>query len=1006
MIDMDSSGPAMHGKAPSLLDLGMRLHVPYNNDFGLIEKLIPYAPYIRSIYLPCNHNVLGSGRNEGRATNRNWDSYDAEVKDIAKIVAPHGIKVNMLLNSLHVSADILNNFQSSALYRYLKKYEFSDVEWLTVANIQLAMLLRRHFPRFKLDVSVLALIDSVKRAQYWYDLVRPDLFCLDLDRSKDLHLIENITLRTGVPVKVLVMDFCLPDCPYKPWHYIHNALKEENPFSCWQLRADKPWYYYKGRSIPPYYLGRYAGLIHDIKIVERNSDSETILRNVLHYAKQSDSRYMLPDGGIVQAGVMPPAISPSVDKLYYNLNSKHPLFKPLPDNVFDQTLGCDLNCGNCTFCYDVWKDEWQVRENYELLAGYVREMFTDPASQRYYLGLLDNLHGQRHNVAFIAAIRAMEEYVEEPFRTVLDYFLGLALIELKSPLADVYIKRLNVPELCEHLRQMQVVCRGQEVITYTDFDPYDTNSFVYLQRLVLDASSDSSARYNLIETYLRMREEKSAQELLESVELDEEMLKRFCLAAFDSSCYDIVILLTEHLENVAGLSAPLCARLSVVRQFSRLMKGLAQEEGALSFLGTSSSYSQKENFAHLFLNNMCNGVRPNRHELEVLAVYCVTLQTEKYRAFAKMIYDFYLTLFPDQLNVLTKFQELLFDMNKRTEADEVSNVIDRLNLKNRGELDRLSDVKSSLNGQTYMTNTQAAQQEQFLFVDAPPLVRKKETDRFRGHPVSKRMLELIDTLGGSYRIERSFKFIRNHLLCNRFIVTVPLWEGNVCHNQAVSMICRELAMPESYYNYFVQQILVAKKVHFGFEENGKDSVLKVYLEFPYDHSQQLQAVSLSDPWLLLLGFKWDPHAPGARRVISRYSGLPSYTPQQVHALVTERFPHTQGGIILPLVTSILKMYDNSAPNLPMWYLDVTEEGTPRQSFDVKTYRARLQISHILPMLRDLCRHYNIPAHQAESYFNTIKGHKFGHLSCGIGRDGEEYIAIYHEVFGQSESSLL
>jgi len=198
----------------------------------------------------------------------------------------------------------------------------------------------------------------------------------------------------------------------------------------------------------------------------------------------------------------------------------------------------------------------------------------------------------------------------------------------------------------------------------------------------------------------------------------------------------------------------------------------------------------------------------------------------------------------------------------------------------------------------------------------------------------------------------------------------------------------------------------AKKVHFGFEENGEGSVLKVYLEFPYVHSVHMQAVAASDPWLLLLGFKWDPYYPSSRFVISRYLGLPSYTPQQIHAKVATRFPHTNGSIIMPLVTAILKMCDKKAPNQPIWYLDVTEEGTPRQSFDIKTYRARLQICHLLPLLHDLCRHYNIPVHQAESYFNTIKRHKFGHLSCGIGRDGEEYIAIYHEVFGQSESSLL
>ena len=1035
---------------PSLLDLGMRLHLPYNNDFGLIEKLIPYAPSIKSIYLPCNHTILGSGRYEGRTINRNWENYDAEVKDIAKIVAPYDIKVNMLLNSLHVSSDILNNFHGSALYRYLKGYEESDVEWLTIANIQLAMLVRRYFPRFKLDVSVLGLIDTVKRAQYWYDLVRPDLFCVDLDRSKDLSLIRNITTLTGVPVKVLVMDFCLPDCPYKPWHYIHNALKEENAFSCWQIRADKPWYYYKGRSIPPYYLRRYAGLIQDIKIVERNSDTETILRNIQHYAENSDSRYMIFNGGVVKEGDSPPAISSSVDKLYFNLNSKHPLFKPVPEYVFERTLTCDLNCGVCRFCYEAWKDEWQVLEDYELLAGYLRNAFPDMATQRYYLSLLDTLHGQRHNVSFIEAIRLMMEYVEAPFKPLLEYFSGLAFIELKSHLADSCINRLYVPKLREHLRQIQVLYQDHDVICYTGYDQYDKNSFVYLRVLAIAARSDRYANYHLIEYYLRMREEQAAWDLIRLLDPDEKLLERFALFAFNNSSYDIVSRLTEQLDLFIRLSNPLRARLLVIRQFSRVMKGLAPEKNHPYVFTPSSRYGQKENFACLYLESHINGVIPSLNAREALLSYAVSLQSLKSLALAKKVYDLLLIMDTEHLTILKKYHQLLLDMNSRAGADDVSNRIDLLYLKSRNELDRNEriarkgeryealakcyyDIKDFENAALFASklvdidpNLSVAwsillqslknigdgarfaefsrlqamlQQKQSVLADTRLLVRRRETEIFRGHMVSKRLLDLIDGLGGSYRVERSFKFIRNRFLSNRFIVTVLLNEPNASRNQEIFAMCRALAVPENCYNLIIQHISSAVKVHFGFEDAGGYSLLKIYLEFPYNHSRRIQGTASDEPWLLLLGFKWDPSTP-SRSVISRYSGLPSYTPRQIHAKIATSFPQTSGSIILPFTTAILKMCDNRSPNQPMWYLDVLDEGTLRQSFDVKTYRVRLPLAHLLPLLQDLCRRMNIPAQQFEAHFDTIRDHKFGHLSCGIGRDGEEFLAIYHEVHGQ------
>lgn len=684
---------ALQGKAPSLLDLGMKLHVPYNNDFALIDRLLPFAPYIRSIYLPCNHTVLGSGRYEGRATNRNWENYDAEVKEIAEIVAPHGIKVNMLLNSLHIPSDILNNFQGSALYRYLKEYENSTVEWLTVANIQLAILLRSFFPSFKLDVSVLGLIDTVKRAQYWFDLVHPELFCVDLDHSKDLNLIKNITALTGVPVKVLVMDFCLPDCPYKPWHYIHNSLKEENAFSCWQIRADKPWSYYKGRNIPPYYLSRYEGLIKDIKIVERNSDTDTILRNIRHFAESSDSRYMIANGGVVQEGNRSPVISSSVDKLYYNLNSKHPLFKPLPENIFERTLTCDLNCGVCTFCYDSWKEEWQVREDYELLAGFVRRNCPEPASLRFYLGLLDTLHGQRHNVVFIESIRLMEEYVEEFFKQILNYFSGLAFIEFKSPLADNYINRLDAPELREQLHRVQVSYSDNDVIRYTSFDQHDNNSFVSLHQLSIAAESDTYACYHLVEYYLKMREETTSQHLLESLEMDDDLLERFILAAFNSGCYDTVIRLTERLDTVIPPSGSLYARLIVTRLFSKMMRGEATKEDFLPSFVPSTMYGEKENFAHLYLNALYNDICPNSNELEVLADYAAALQSQKSRARAKMVYAFILKHDPQNLTLLKRYHQLLLDSNNSAEAAVVSSTIDQLYRLNGDELSQIERIQ-------------------------------------------------------------------------------------------------------------------------------------------------------------------------------------------------------------------------------------------------------------------------------------------------------------------------
>ncbi len=1051
MSESISRTAAGHVYRSAPTDTAMRLHVPYNNDRALIDRLIPYASHIRSLYLPCNHTVLGSGRYEGRASNRNWETYDRELLEIAETLAPHDITVNMLLNSIHVSSDVLNNFQGSPLYQYLQKFEGSLVEWLTVANIQLAILIRKHFPRFKLDVSVLALIDSLKKAQYWYDLVRPDLFCVDLDHGKDLQLIHDITAVTGVPVKVLVMDFCLPDCPYKPCHYIHNALKEENAFSCWGIRGDKPWYYYKGRTIPPFFLHQYIGLINDIKIVERNSDSDTIIQNVRQYVEEVDSRFMVYRGGIVPGDRGKLIISPTVDKLYYNLNSKHPLFKEVPVAVFEKTVACDHNCGVCTFCYDAWKEEWQVSESYELLSDYLKRWYVDGGKRDYYQRLLDHLHGQRHNVTFIESIKLMKEYVDGPFLQLLDYFTALAFLEAKSRLAEPYLERLalTAPELLSHLSQLQDSFRCRNVITYTPFDQYDECSFVTLNALESAGTADVSDCFRLIELLLSMGEEQAAEKHIASLTCDDELFVCLCLSAFNSGCYATVFRLCNTSVSAGLLTDSQRSRLELMAYFCCEMTGTVSVQEVPGPFMTSNSYSHKENYARLYLNYRYHGLLPTRSEQEALLFYVSSLRRDKKRRDARTVYRFCLVLNPDHITLLKGYHELLLEMNLVEEGREVAGTIDQLYQKSRLIFDQIGTIPQSLqrlsalalqyhsikdyenaalNAAKVVDNDPTSSRAwDLLFsslkqkgdysaygnysrlrgelltksknVEQAQLLSVGETARFRGHPHSARMIQMVERLGVPYRVERSFKFGRNRLLCNRFIMTIRLKEVEGGGGDAVVALCRDISLPEPCLRMLIQRMSTASKVHFGFEEEGERSFLKVYLEYSYNLAEHMERSGGCEPWQLLLAFKWDPGEP-SRYVVSDYRGFPSFTTEQVQERVAANFPYRQGSIVMPLLTAILRKYDEVAHHQPIWYLDVTEEGTPRKSFDIKTYRARLSMGELLPYLHELCRWSGIPWQQFAPYFESIKGHKFGHLSCGLGRDGAEYVALYHELPGQ------
>jgi hypothetical protein len=282
----------------------------------------------------------------------------------------------------------------------------------------------------------------------------------------------------------------------------------------------------------------------------------------------------------------------------------------------------------------------------------------------------------------------------------------------------------------------------------------------------------------------------------------------------------------------------------------------------------------------------------------------------------------------------------------------------------------------------------------FVYVEAPELVRKRELEPFRNHPDSRRLLEQVDRLCGSFPVERSFKFLPGKLLCDRFIVTVPFDRPGTETVQETLGILKALSMPKAQYALFVSRMSRASKIHFGFEGDGSRSLFKVYLEFFLN-----DCVKLPASWVLLLGFKWDPSNPD-RQAVSRYEGLPSYTPGAVNDMIKTFFVEDHYRSLRGIVQAMLLACDRRAPHLRMWYLDVAEDGNPRHSFDFKTYRAGLPLDSIMPLLPELCRYYHIPFREYAPYFSAIRQHKFGHVSCGKGRDDVFFVAIYHQAQGQ------
>lgn len=249
--------------------------------------------------------------------------------------------------------------------------------------------------------------------------------------------------------------------------------------------------------------------------------------------------------------------------------------------------------------------------------------------------------------------------------------------------------------------------------------------------------------------------------------------------------------------------------------------------------------------------------------------------------------------------------------------------------------------------------------------------------------------------------EKSFKMAPGALLGGRILVGVPRASASAA---SLIAICEKLAMPRRFLEAFGQGIEAADTIHFGFEENAPDLLYKAYLEYasrfhqasgrPATASAPIPATS-GAPILLHLAYKWDAHDP-ARGAVARYHCHPHLPLAALKQRLEGVCAGSPDGRVLRAANGIVEMAASRATE-PLMYLDVTEEGNPRASFDVNVHAADIRLREIEPQLRDMQRHFAIPADGFERLWAAVGDEKLGHVSGGRSRDGGEFLTVYHEA---------
>ena len=250
--------------------------------------------------------------------------------------------------------------------------------------------------------------------------------------------------------------------------------------------------------------------------------------------------------------------------------------------------------------------------------------------------------------------------------------------------------------------------------------------------------------------------------------------------------------------------------------------------------------------------------------------------------------------------------------------------------------------------------------------------------------------------------ERSIKLRHEGLATNRFLLTVARDDIGADATTRVADACRQLEMPDQFLADAMEQLPAANVIHFGFEEEQDGRAFyKVYLEHAEAFARAADtSASDPEPFVLHHAFKWNV-ADRGERVVARYVCHPHLARQamlqRIAAVYAGRQERTPWHLLCELVTAAARR----VPDEQIMYLDVSEDGTERRSFDVNVYRAGFAVSYIAPFFDRLASHFHLHADTVRQAFEQTLTLRLGHLAGGVDRRGRDFFTVYFGVEGRA-----
>jgi collagenase-like PrtC family protease len=269
----------------------MKYLVACNWDPQLIN-LIDY-PDVHSLFGGIPDSIISSGRATSQVQNVSKNG----VRDYIKLVHNKNWEFDLNLNSSCTANKELTIGGFKSIMKHLEWVSEIGVDAVTITNPHLISIVKKNFPKLKVNLSTFQKVAEVSQAQRFEDL-GVDLIMLSEHINRDFKTLSAIRKAVKCKLTLIANVGCIYNCPNAHAHannIAHSGTRGEesilaNPFLlyCFGKRLEKIDEVMKIRWIRPEDVSFYEDVgIDMLKILERNSKTEILAERVKAYCERS-----------------------------------------------------------------------------------------------------------------------------------------------------------------------------------------------------------------------------------------------------------------------------------------------------------------------------------------------------------------------------------------------------------------------------------------------------------------------------------------------------------------------------------------------------------------------------------------------------------------------------------------------------------------------------------------------------------------------------------------------